>query len=85
MWEIYLTAQAKKDIPKLKNARLDSKAKSLLAIMRMNPHQNPPPCEKLKGYPSRYSRRINRQHRLVYELDSKAKEIVVLAMWTHYE
>jgi len=85
MWEVFLTAQAVKDVPKLKNARLDSKAKALLAAMRDNPFQNPPPYEKLRGYAARYSRRINRQHRLVYEINAQAKEIVVLAMWTHYE
>jgi len=86
MWEIRYTAQAAKDIPKLKNAKLTPQAQALLAIILDNPFQNPPPYEKLQGNrPSRYSRRINKQHRLVYEVDIPLKRIKVLRMWTHYE
>ena len=86
MYRVVLTKQAMKDLPKLKAARLADKAQSLLAIIEQDPYQNPPPYEKLlgklKGY---YSRRINYQHRLVYEVDEDEKKVRVLSMWTHYE
>lgn len=86
MYRVVLTKQAMKDLPKLKAARLADKAQSLLAIVEQDPYQNPPPYEKLlgklKGY---YSRRINYQHRLVYEVDEVEKKVRVLSMWTHYE
>jgi len=85
MWEIRYTSQARKDIPKLQVASLSTKAKALVDVIRANPFQNPPPYEKLEGYPARYSRRINRQHRLVYDVDTVMKRIKVLRMWTHYE
>jgi len=86
MWEIRYTAQAAKDIPKLQSTNLAIKAKELADVIRDNPFQNPPPYEKLQGYhPARYSRRINRQHRLVYEVDIELKRIKILRMWTHYE
>ena len=86
MYRVVLTKQAMKDLPKLKAARLADKAQTLLAIVEQDPYQNPPPYEKLfgklKGY---YSRRINYQHRLVYEVDEDEKKVRVLSMWTHYE
>ena len=86
MYRVVLTKQAMKDLPKLKAARLADKAQTLLAIIEQDPYQNPPPYEKLlgklKGY---YSRRINYQHRLVYEVDENEKKVRVLSMWTHYE
>lgn len=86
MYRVVLTKQAMKDLPKLKAAKLVDKAQSLLAIIEQDPYQNPPPYEKLlgklKGY---YSRRINYQHRLVYEVDEVEKKVRVLSMWTHYE
>ena len=86
MYRVVLTKQAMKDLPKLKAAKLADKAQSLLAIIEQDPYQNPPPYEKLlgklKGY---YSRRINYQHRLVYEVDEEEKKVRVLSMWTHYE
>ena len=85
MWEIRYTAQAAKDIPRLQGAKLAGKAQALVAVIRDNPFQNPPPYEKLQGYASRYSRRINRQHRLVYEVDGVLRQIKILRMWTHYE
>lgn len=81
MYRVVLTKQAMKDLPKLKAARLADKAQSLLAIIEQDPYQNPPPYEKLlgklKGY---YSRRINYQHRLVYEVDEDEKKVRVLSM-----
>ena len=86
MYRVVLTKQAMKDLPKLKAAKLADKAQTLLAIIEQDPYQNPPPYEKLlgklKGY---YSRRINYQHRLVYEVDEDEKKVRVLSMWTHYE
>ena len=85
MWEIEFSRQALKDIALLKAAGLDNKVKTLLAAMRESPYQNPPPYEKLRSYdPPQYSRRINRQHRLLYVVLTERKIIRVLRMWTHY-
>lgn len=86
MWKIYYTKQAAADIPKLKAAHLDSKAKKLIAVIRENPFQNPPPYEKLKGnLLGAYSRRINIQHRLVYQVYREECAVKIISMWTHYE
>ncbi len=86
MWEIYYTKQAKKDAKKLASAGLKNKAKELLSIIQDNPYQNPPPYEKLVGdLDGAYSRRINIQHRLVYQVIEDNKAIKVLRLWTHYE
>lgn len=83
---IVLTKQAQKDAKKLESCNLDKKAKELLKIIKENPYQIPPAYEKLvgdlKGF---YSRRINIQHRLVYEVYENEKTIKILRMWTHYE
>lgn len=83
---IFLTKQAQKDAKKLESCNLDKKAKELLKIIKENPFQNPPPYEKLlgdlKGF---YSRRINIQHRIVYEVNESQKAVRILRMWTHYE
>ncbi len=85
-WSIVFTRQAKKDARKLKAANLKEKAYDLLAILSENPFQNPPPFEKLVGDLSgAYSRRINIQHRLVYQVLEQEKTVKVLRMWTHYE
>jgi len=85
-WSIIFTRQAKKDARKLKAANLKEKAYDLLAILSENPFQNPPPFEKLVGDLSgAYSRRINIQHRLVYQVLEQEKTVKVLRMWTHYE
>jgi Txe/YoeB family toxin of toxin-antitoxin system len=77
---------AQKDAQKLVVSGLKSKAQELLAIIKENPFQNPPPYEKLVGDLSgAYSRRINIQHRLVYEVRQEEKIIKVLRMWSHYE
>ncbi|WP_440905641.1 Txe/YoeB family addiction module toxin [Catenovulum sp. SX2] len=86
MWDIYYTKQAKKDAKKLAAAGLKSKAKNLLDIIQLNPYQNPPPYEKLVGdLDGAYSRRINVQHRLVYQVLESDKAVKVLRLWTHYE
>ena len=86
MYQVTLSKQAAKDAKKLSAAGLADKAKRLLAILQRNPWQNPPPYEKLKGDLSRFcSRRINIQHRLVYEVLEDQKTVHVLRMWTHYE
>jgi Txe/YoeB family toxin of toxin-antitoxin system len=80
------TKQAQKDAQKLSAAGLKNKAQELLQIIEANPYQNPPPYEKLVGDLSgAYSRRINIQHRLVYQVLSEEKIIKVLRLWTHYE
>ena len=85
-WRIVFTKQAQKDAKKLTAATLRSKAERLLDILRENPYQTPPPFEKLVGdLAGAYSRRINIQHRLVYELLNKEKVVKVIRMWTHYE
>lgn len=77
---------ALKDIQKLKAANLDKVAKNLLEVIKVNPYQNPPPYEKLVGdLQGLYSRRINRKHRLVYEVHEDNKSIKIVRMWTHYE
>jgi len=86
MWELRYTNQAKKDAKKLASSGLKQKAQELLDIVSKNPYQNPPPYEKLVGDLSDpYSRRINIQHRLVYQVLVKEKIVKVLRMWTHYE
>ncbi len=86
MYEVKYTKQAQKDIPNLKSAKLDSTAKELIAVIKENPYQNPPPYEKLIGNLSgALSRRINRKHRLVYEVFEQEKVIKILSLWTHYE
>ena len=85
-WEIVYTKQAQKDSKKLKSAGLKSKAEALLQILQENPYQTPPPFEKLVGdLQGAYSRRINIQHRLVYQILSDIKVVKVIRMWTHYE
>ena len=86
MYKVVYTKTAAKDIPKLKAAHLDDKAKSLIEVVRVNPFQNPPPYEKLVGDLSgAYSRRINVQHRLVYEVYEQEQVVKILSLWTHYE
>ena len=85
-WEIVFTKQAQKDAKKLANAGLKAKAQKLLEVIRENPFQNPPPYEKLIGdLAGAYSRRINIQHRLVYQVYQQERVIKILRFWTHYE
>ena len=84
-YKILYSKLALKDAKKLSNARLDAKAKKLLEILKQNPFQKPPPFEKLVGnLNGAYSRRINIQHRIVYEVREEDKVVRVLRMWTHY-
>ncbi len=85
-WELVYTKQAQKDAKKLASSNLQDKAQALLDIMQTNPFQNPPPYEKLVGdLDGTYSRRINIQHRLVYEVIESENTVKILRMWTHYE
>lgn len=85
-WRIVYTGQAVKDARKLKRAGLKPAAEKLLEILRRNPFQTPPPFEKLVGDLSgAYSRRINIQHRLVYQVLEDSRIVKVLRLWTHYE
>jgi toxin YoeB len=85
-WQLVFAKHALKDAKKLSAAGLRDKAQALLDILMQDPFQNPPPCEKLVGdLDGAYSRRINIQHRLVYEVFKKERVVRVLRMWTHYE
>ena len=84
-WGIVFTKQAQKDAKKLASSGLKNKAKKLLDIIQKDPYQNPPPYEKLVGDLSgAYSRRINIQHRLVYQIYEKEHTIKVIKLWIHY-
>jgi len=86
MYKIVYTKAAAKDVPKLKAAHLDAKAKALIDVIRCNPYQTPPSYEKLVGdLQGLYSRRINIQHRLVYEVIEEVKIIKIVSLWPHYE
>ena len=86
MWRVVFTKQAQKDAKKLSAAGLRPKAEKLIEILRENPYQTPPPFEKLLGDLSgAFSRRINIQHRLVYQILDDEKVVKVIRMWTHYE
>jgi len=85
-WGLVYTKQAQKDSKKLRSAGLKTKAEDLLRILEENPYRNPPPYEKLVGdLAGAYSRRINIQHRLVYQIFDDLKVVKVIRMWTHYE
>ncbi|MBK8575708.1 MAG: Txe/YoeB family addiction module toxin [Elusimicrobia bacterium] len=85
-WQLLYTMQAQKDAKKLASTGLRSKAEILLKILESNPFQNPPPFEKLVGdLAGAYSRRINIQHRLVYQVLSDIKAVKVIRLWSHYE
>jgi len=86
MWTLYYTKQAQKDARKLASSGLKTKAQQLLTILRSDPWQTPPPFEKLVGdLTGAYSRRINIQHRLVYQVLETEKAVKILRLWTHYE
>ena len=86
MWNLVYTKQAQKDAKKIAASNLKGKAAELLSIIKINPFQNPPPYEKLVGdFSGAYSRRINVQHRLVYEVIESEETIKIIRMWTHYE
>lgn len=86
MYSLIYTKKAINDISKLKSVKLDSITKNLLEIIEINPYQTPPTYEKLQGnLKGAISRRINRKHRLVYEVIEEEKIVKIISMWTHYE
>lgn len=85
-WRLVFTKHAQKDARKIAASGLKEKAQQLLSVLQDDPFKNPPPYEKLVGDLSgAYSRRINIQHRLVYQVVEEEKTVKVLGMWTHYE
>jgi toxin YoeB len=85
-WKLVYTRQAQKDAKKLAGAGLKSKAVEMLEILERNPFETPPPYEKLRGdLIGACSRRINVQHRLVYQFLEKEKTVKIIRLWTHYE
>ena len=85
-WSVVFTKQAQKDAKKLASSGLKNKAKALLEIIQEDPFHTPPPFEKLVGdLAGAYSRRINIQHRIVYQVLVESNTIKVLRLWTHYE
>lgn len=86
MYTIVYRKQVIKDIPKLKAIGLDDKTKNLIDVIKENPYQTPPPYEKLLGdLQGAYSRRINIQHRLVYQILEEEKIIKIISIWSHYD
>ena len=85
-WTLVFTKQAQKDAKKLKASGLKPKAERLLEILELNPYQNPPTFERLVGdLAGACSRRINIQHRLVYQVLEDVKTVKIIRLWTHYE
>jgi len=85
-WRLVFTKQAQKDAKKLASSGLKAKAESIIQILRENPYRVPPAYEKLVGdLAGAYSRRINIQHRLIYQVLNDEKIVKVIRMWTHYE
>ena len=85
-WQLVFTRQAQKDAKRLARSGLRPQAEKILEMLAANPFRNPPPYEKLVGdLAGAYSRRINIQHRLVYQVLKKERIVKVLRMWTHYE
>ncbi len=85
-WTVVFTKQAQKDAKKLASAGLKAKAEHLLEVLKADPFQTPPRYQKLVGdLAGAYSRRINIQHRLVYQILPEIRTVKVIRMWTHYE
>ena len=85
-WQIYYTRQAQKDAKKIASSNLRPQAEKLIQVLQNDPLQTPPPFERLKGdLGGAYARRINIQHRLVYQVYVDRKAVKVIRMWTHYE
>jgi toxin YoeB len=85
-WKVVFTKQSLKDAKKINAAGLKQRAEKVLSILEKNPFQNPPVFEKLVGdLTGAYSRRINIQHRIVYQIYIEIKTVKVIRMWTHYE
>ena len=86
MYKIIYTKKAAADIPLLKAAKLDGKAKALIELIKLNPYQTPPRYEKLRGdLDGALSRRINIQHRLVYEVLEEINSVKIISMWSRYD
>jgi len=86
MWKIKLTKAAQKDFKIIKRSLYKNKTKELLEIIKKNPYKTPPPYEKLEPKHDKVlSRRISKQHRLVYQVNEKTKLITVVSLWSHYE
>ncbi len=86
MWQVVFTKQAQKDAKKIARSGLKPNAERLLQILKKDPYRTPPPYEKLLGDLSgAFSRRINIQHRLIYQILDEIKTVKVIRMWTHYE
>jgi toxin YoeB len=85
-WSLVFYKQAQKDAKKIASAGLKDKAQKLLDVIQKNPFQNPPPYEKLIGdLTGAYSRRINIQHRIVYQVFERERTVKIIRLWTHYE
>ena len=85
-WRLVFTKLAKKDAKKIAQSGLKSQANRLLNLLRKDPYRNPPPYEKLVGdLTGAYSRRINIQHRLIYQILEDINTVKIIRMWTHYE
>jgi len=85
-WRLVFTKQAQKDAKKIAQSGLKAQTSKLLDILKNNPYQNPPPYEKLVGdLTGAFSRRVNIQHRLIYQILEDIKTVKVIRMWTHYE
>lgn len=85
-WNLFYTKNAQKDAKKIAVSGLKNKTKKLLELLKENPYQNPPPYEKLVGdLKGSYSRRINIQHRLVYQVLEEEQIVKIIRLWTHYE
>ena len=86
MYRVFFSSQSLKDLQKLKSLNLSKKAKDLIEIIKQNPYQTPPPFEKLRGnLEGFFSRRINIQHRLIYQVLEDEKMVKVLRLWSHYK
>lgn len=86
MYQIKYTRQTVKDVEYIKRAGLSEKVQKLISVVKVNPFQDPPPYEKLTGdLKDLYSRRINIQHRLVYEVLEQEHAVKIIRMWKHYE
>jgi toxin YoeB len=86
MYKLYYTKQAQKDAQKIKQAGLKPQVEKLLEILEKNPYKVPPPYEKLLGdLTGAYSRRINIQHRLIYQVYDEKNAVKIIRMWTHYD
>ena len=85
-WKLVYTKQAQRDAKKLSTAGLRPKAETILEILKKNPFQTHPPFEKLVGdLKGAYSRRINIQHRIIYQVMKRYRTVKIIRMWTHYE